>query len=436
MHGAVLRCGIAALVLSFARGPLLSAQSGKPSAPGRQPEKISAQATSASEPYSFEHARALAFGGKEHRAETLNYLKAHLEKSPDDNESRILYGTVLSWDGRYNEAHKQLEMVLAKNPTNSDALPALINVDLWWGYPAEAVVLARRGLAADPKNETYLVDEARALHDLGDDWEANKVYSKALSFQPLNAPLRESVWSFKKTSGEYWEFSVDHIYTAFNKIYGDQNETTFSARGATPIGSVTFRENQANRFHLTGYQSEVDFWPGFGQGTYGYLNLGYSNDVHLFPRWRMGAELFHDTHGFEFSGGYRYLHFSSTDVNIYTFSVGKYHRDWFFDERTFLTPGNTGWSNTEVFSARRFFSNEGLHDYAEFSFSRGASPAQATTVLGIDILNSYKGTVTVDKTFGHFALAASASVAQTPQNATFAKNLLEYTLDGAIYYRF
>lgn len=54
----------------------------------------------------------------------------------------MLLGTVLSWEGRYDEARRELEAVLAGNPTHGDALPALINVELWSGHSAAAEELA------------------------------------------------------------------------------------------------------------------------------------------------------------------------------------------------------------------------------------------------------------------------------------------------------
>src|SRR5438270_9266942 len=54
------------------------------------------------------HARDLAFSGKEHRAEALKVLERRLAASPGDNDARTFYGTLLSWEGRYDEARTQL----------------------------------------------------------------------------------------------------------------------------------------------------------------------------------------------------------------------------------------------------------------------------------------------------------------------------------------
>ena len=99
---------------------------------------------------SVSHIRDLATSG--HRPEALQLMKARLAADPDDSDIRVLFGTVLSWEGEYDEARRQLLMVLALNPGHNDALPALINAELWSGHPETAEKQALAGLASlDPR---------------------------------------------------------------------------------------------------------------------------------------------------------------------------------------------------------------------------------------------------------------------------------------------
>ena len=75
-----------------------------------------------------ERARELATSG--HRDEAIRLLEVRLSQVATDTDALTLLGTVLSWEGRYDEARTQLETVVATNPTHGDALPALINVEL------------------------------------------------------------------------------------------------------------------------------------------------------------------------------------------------------------------------------------------------------------------------------------------------------------------
>ena len=72
-------------------------------------------------------ARAAATSGR--RAEALRMLETRLDEAPRDVDARLLYGLVLSWEGRYDEARPVLQQVLTQAPAYTDARVALMNVD-------------------------------------------------------------------------------------------------------------------------------------------------------------------------------------------------------------------------------------------------------------------------------------------------------------------
>ena len=75
----------------------------------------------------LKNARAAATSG--HREEALSMLETHLSDSPRDVDARLLYGLVLSWEGRYDEARPALQQVLTQTPGYTDARVALMNVE-------------------------------------------------------------------------------------------------------------------------------------------------------------------------------------------------------------------------------------------------------------------------------------------------------------------
>src|SRR5688500_17466717 len=106
-------------------------------------------------------ARALSDAGQ--RGAAIVLLRDAVGVTPGDSDARVLLGTMLSWEGRYEEARQELDLVLAGSPTHGDALPASINVELWSSHPERAEELARRGLRQRPTDTTYLLGRARAL---------------------------------------------------------------------------------------------------------------------------------------------------------------------------------------------------------------------------------------------------------------------------------
>ncbi len=73
-------------------------------------------------------------------------LQSHLSSTPRDVDARLVYGLMLSWDGRYDEARAELQRVLTQTPEYTDARVALMNVEWWSGRTSRG----QRPRDADP----------------------------------------------------------------------------------------------------------------------------------------------------------------------------------------------------------------------------------------------------------------------------------------------
>ena len=123
----------------------------------------------------------------------------------------------------------------------------------------------------------------------------------------------------------------------------------------TPFGSVVLSGNIAD-LHKSGEaflskeigkQIEIDLYPKITKWNYLYLSYGYSNSV-LFPLHRVGFEIYQKLpKSFELSAGFRFLQFESTtltntdtlkNIMIFTGSLGKYYKNFWFSFRPFLNP--------------------------------------------------------------------------------------------------
>src|SRR4030095_16779235 len=61
--------------------------------------------------------------------QALATLQAHLAGTPRDVDARLVYGLMLSWDGRYDEARAELQQVLLQTPEYKDQRVALLNLE-------------------------------------------------------------------------------------------------------------------------------------------------------------------------------------------------------------------------------------------------------------------------------------------------------------------
>lgn len=379
-------------------------------------------------------ARQLAFSGKQHRGQALTMLKDHLAQDPDDSEARVLYGIVLSWEGRYDESRGELKQVLASRPDHGDALPALLNVEFWSGHPENAEMLARDALTRHPDQINLLLTDAKALYRLNRNREALAVLNHVLALDNSNQDARRMRREITTTSFTR-EFSFFQTYDWFSDGRNAQIESNFEMKEPTPYGSLIGTVNRADRFSEVDYQGELDFYPHFRQGTYGFLEVGHGVHGSLYPSFNVAADLYQSIpDGFEISGGYRHLEFSS-GVDIYTFALAKYFHNWLFTGRGFVVPGDPGLSGTALFSARYFLGSEGLHDYVELRYSHGASPAQAQTITDIEVLASSRYGVVLDKRLAsRWSAFFNGNIAQAQR--VDLSHLREYEVQGGFYFRF
>ncbi len=283
-------------------------------------------------------ARAREAAGAGRRAEGLALLEQHLATSPRDVDARLVYGLILSWDGRYDEARAQLEAVLAQTPDYLDARVALMRVEWWSGRTDAARELARVVLSRDAGNT-----EARLVQQ--------RLDSKS-------TPWSASVWVTRDT---------------FGKDRDPWTETAMTVGWQAPVGSMLIRGSQANRFDLRDQQIELEFYPTLRAGTYAYAGIGFGVDETLYPEHRFAFDLYQSLgRGYEVSGGFRRLGFDSP-TDIYVGTLTKYVGNWMYTGKVFLVPDSTT-SNSWSYhgNVRRYFGAASA-SFLEGSYRHGLS---------------------------------------------------------------
>ncbi len=328
-------------------------------------------------------ARELAFSGR--REDALHLLEAHLEVVPDDTEARTLYGTVLSWEGQYEEARAQLQSVLDRNPTHGDALPALANVELWSDHPERAESLTARGLTAHPASSSLYITRARALWNMSREKDALEAVDRALVIDAGNETALRLRRALRDTQ-RYWRANLAYGFDAFSDDRAAWAETRYSVTRQTRIGSVSGRLYRAERFGTIDHQVKIDAYPRFREGTYAYVSGAFAPSPSLFPAYRFAGDIYQSLGaGFEASVGYRRMQFTNA-VNIYVGSLTKYKGSWMLTGRMFLTPGLVG-TSTSVHGIARRYRSDGV-GYIGVRYGRGAYRDEVRSRNDIELLSS------------------------------------------------
>jgi YaiO family outer membrane protein len=377
----------------------------------------------------FARARQLAFSGR--RAEALELCRAALLRSPGYLDIRILMGRIHAWDGRYDEGRIELQQVLRARPDYLDARLALVDLELWSDHPRAAADLCDQGLALRPE-PLLLLRKARALKALGAFPEALAAAKQALGADPGLHEARLFIDNVAELTQRSKLF-LGETYDRFDRTFDPWHMESVSLAHRFEAGSLIGRVNHASRFGESGDQLEVDAYPRWKDGTYFYLNAGFSGAA-IFPHRRYGAEAYHAfTGGIEGSLGLRHLRFAASSVTIYTGSLGKYWGDYLFSLRLNDTPSSIGASRSGSVSARRYFGD--AENHLTLSLGSGVSPDQANPSADILNLRSRKASLAAQGWI-HRRLILSAGLAVERQELGQDLTRTQTTFSAGLEWRF
>lgn len=329
---------------------------------------------------SYEEARNLALNGE--RAKARQLCKVILSQG-FNSDVALLLGRTYAWDGKYDSTRIILNEVLVHNPDNMEALDAFADVEYWSENYTKAIEYCDLALKKDPKNEDFLFKKARILHSSEKYEEAVVSLEELIRINHSNAEALKKLQEYRldvMKNRIKLNYTIDQFDKSFNRDPWQVVALSYGRK--TKLGSVIARVNMAKRFGDTGLQYEMDAYPKISENNYGYLNYGFSQSS-VFPDHRLGAELFHSfPKAFEGSLGMRTLFFGSSDVTIYTGSVGKYISNYWISLRSYVTPGTTGTSVSGQLQMRRYFSDP--ENYIGLRFGYGVSPDDNQNLVNSD----------------------------------------------------
>lgn len=342
----------------------------------------------------FKRAGELAFAGDREEARSICY--EILKQNPKFHDAGILIGRTFAWDKDFKSGRKELQKVLDVDPDNSDAIFAMIDLEKWAGDPNKAIFYCEYGQSFFPNEEAFLVQKVSLLQDIGDENKSLQVLNELLELNPGSEDGLVLMKKYKSSQMIY-KAIYQHDYEYFNEPYTRKwHLSSFQLARRNSWGSIIGKVNLGDLIsdgesfwsNEVAKQFEVDAYPRVSKKSYAYLNYGYSPDD-LFPAHRAGAELYHKIpKAFEVSLGMRFLHFNSDGGNkniyIYTASLEKYYRNYWFSFRTYLTPKKGNFSQSYWLIMRRYLRDS--KNYIGLELATGVSPDEPRgNISSIDI---------------------------------------------------
>jgi YaiO family outer membrane protein len=335
----------------------------------------------------FQQARKAAFDEKNY-PKAIALSKQALAKSPDYSDIRVFLGRVYTWSDKTDSARAEFNRVLSKHPDNEDAAFAYGSLEYWNNNSNGALGIVNSGLKYHPRSTDLLLLKAKVLNDLKKYPEAGNTLYTLIKTDPGNSDARALADRIKDNTSKN-KVGVTYDYISFDK----QNNAPWHLASLeyarqTDIGSIIGYLNYANRFGKNGLQYEIDAYPHISKIFYAYMSGGYSNQVSVFPKTRAGFSLYANLPAsFEAEAGFRYLHFSG-DTWIYTASIGKYYKSFWFNFRTYLTPSNS--SVSQSYSVKARYYTGGADDYISLGVGTGISPDDPRNIVLLNNGQNYK----------------------------------------------
>lgn len=321
----------------------------------------------------FVKARTAAFENKDYPT-SISLARQALKTAPDYTDISVFLGRVYTWNKDPESARMVFEELGKKDVKDEDYFVAYASLEYWNDQNAKAISITDKGLGYHPQSEALWLLKAKASYANKEYAESEKAVKAVLAINPKNTEANSLAVRINEFTSKN-AVSLTYNYSHFDRQFDDDwHVVGLSYRRATSIGSFILRGNYANKFAQNGTQIELEAYPRLSKMFYLYVGAAYSNDVGLFAKYRTGVSLNASLpHSFEAEIGYRQLYFSNS-IWMYTASVGKYYKNFWFNLRTYITPDNRNISHSYTGTVRYY--TRSAQDYVAFQIGTGISPEE------------------------------------------------------------
>ncbi|MCU7613456.1 YaiO family outer membrane beta-barrel protein [Chryseobacterium sp. GMJ5] len=321
----------------------------------------------------FLKARTTAFEQKDYNA-SISLAKEALKISPDYTDISIFLARLYTWNKDIVSARAVFEDLQKKGIKDEDYFVAYASLEYWNDQNANAIKIIDEGLVHHPSSEALWLLKAKVYFATDSYAEAEQAITNLLLINPKNTEARAFAVRINDFSSKN-EVGITYNYSHFDKQFDDDwHIIGVSYKRMTSLGSVILRGNYANKFAQNGTQIELEAYPRLSKTFYLYVGAGYSEDVGLFPKYRTGVSLNANLpHSFEAEIGYRQLYFTN-NIWLYTASVGKYYKNFWFNLRTYITPDSKNIAHSYTATVRYY--TKSSQDYFAVQIGTGISPEE------------------------------------------------------------
>ncbi|WP_400263431.1 YaiO family outer membrane beta-barrel protein [Sphingobacterium sp. SG20118] len=233
----------------------------------------------------FVKARTQAFDHKNY-VEAIKITNQALQQAPDYTDIAIFLGRLYTWSNQIDSARTVFEKLNNQNVKDEDFYMAYASLEYWNDQSNKAIQLINKGILHHPESQDLLllktkIDYSNSAYD-----SAEQSVIQLLTLNPKNSEARILAKNIREYTAKN-AIGLNYNFVHFDKQFDDNwHIVALSYKRATPLGSIIFRTNYANKFADDGLQFELEAYPRLSKMFYLYVAVGYSNNVSIFPKYR------------------------------------------------------------------------------------------------------------------------------------------------------
>lgn len=339
----------------------------------------------------FQLARVLSF--HDQRQEAIQLYSELLSTRTANTDLLLARGRTYAWEGQWTESEKDLITVTRLSPDYVDAWSALGDMYYWSDRYEAALTAYNRWIALAPTDYRGYLARAR-IHRLQNDYSSAHADLELARIHGASATLIEgliSSWRRRATTEATrpdrfnWTGSLGYQFSRFTPTRDRWNEFNFTVRRHWDRLSLAGEVLRGHRFGSSDTAVALDTYFDLWPRAYANARVQHSSDAGFYPELAYRLEVFQGAGtGWELSGSYDRLEFTSTNVNMYGVGVGKYTGNWYLRWRTLYIPSTPKSGLSHRMLARYYYSGD-ADDYIEFNggFSRGGELRPQSQILEV-----------------------------------------------------
>ncbi|MDA9271996.1 YaiO family outer membrane beta-barrel protein [bacterium] len=321
--------------------------------------------------------------------------KQMLRQEPNKIQLHQILGDTFKQLKKYQQAMKEYQWILNRDPNNRATLLALIDIELILGHERRALNGVNLVLKMHPNDPDFLALRGRIYQSKHLLAVAASEYKKILKSAPNHVVSKGQLEEIDKLN-PHLLYGLNEVGVSSEIDYvSDLKEmwqyTTAFYNRDNDWGSLSFNLNNATRFGVTASQGLLNVLPVVNKNFYFRLTGAYANKPLLFPTYTLGGEGFYAGLPVELSVGYdSYKILANIAYTRYTGSVSKEIGNYLLSFRPYFYRPHRG-KNSILYTAT-FFRYLGHKDTSlKLMLGSGTSPdlANLLTTNFLVISNNY-----------------------------------------------